>query len=237
MAQQDPQKAGRTPLLGLGSQGLWPNLYDVALFVLIAAAFVAMAHGAHQFAAPATRLALEPVTLDPANLPEYALRTTLRMFAAIICSLLFTFVVATLAAKSRKAELVIVPMLDIAQSVPVFGFLTFTVAFFMGLFPTSELGVEMAAIFTVFTAQAWNMAFSFYQSLKTLPADLEEAARSFGLTPWQKFWRLEALYGAPSLIWNMMMSMAGGWFFVTASEALTVGKTVVTLPGIGAYIA
>src|SRR5471032_549343 len=237
MAQQDPQKAGRTSLLGLGSQGLWPNLYDVALFVLIAAAFVAMAHGAHQFAAPATRLALEPVTLDPANLPEYALRTTLRMFAAIIASLLFTFVVATLAAKIRKAELVIVPALDILQSVPVLGFLTFTVVFFLHLFPQSEAGAECAAIFAIFTSQAWNMAFSFYQSLRTVPRDLDEVSRHFGLSPWLKFWRLEAPFAAPGLIWNTMMSMSGGWFFVVASEAITVGDTTVKLPGIGSWLA
>src|SRR5471032_3673815 len=237
MAQQDPQKAGRTPLLGLGSQGLWPNLYDVALFVLIAAAFVAMAHGAHQFAAPATRLALEPVTLDPANLPEYALRTTLRMFAAIIASLLFTFVVATLAAKSRKAELVIVPALDILQSVPVLGFLTFTVVFFLHLFPQSEAGAECAAIFAIFTSQAWNMAFSFYQSLRTIPDDLDEVSRQFQLSPWLKFWRLEAPFAAPGLIWNTMMSMSGGWFFVVASEAITVGDTTVNLQDIGSWLA
>src|SRR6201999_2777579 len=105
------------------------------------------------------------VTLDPHNLPEYALRTTLRMFAAIIASLVFTFVIATLAAKSRKAELVIVPALDILQSVPVLGFLTFTVILFMRLFPGSQLGAECASIFAIFTAQAWNMTFSFYQSL------------------------------------------------------------------------
>src|SRR5471032_2600030 len=201
MAQQDPQKAGRTPLLGLGSHGLWPNLYDVAIFVLIAAAFVAMAHGAHQFAAPATRLALEPVTLDPANLPEYALRTTLRMFAAIIASLLFTFVVATLAAKSRKAELVIMPALDILQSVPVLGFLTFTVTFFLGLFPGNQLGAECAAIFAIFTSQAWNMAFSLYQSLRTIPRDLEDVALHFQMSPWLRFWRLDLPFAAPGLIW------------------------------------
>jgi len=131
--------------LGLGGEGILPNLYDLAIFVLIAGVFVLIAHGAREMAAPAVRLASEPVTLDPANLPEYALRTTLRMFAAILVSLLFTFVVATLAAKSRKAELVIVPALDILQSVPVLGFLTFTVVFFLRLFPGSEFGAECAS--------------------------------------------------------------------------------------------
>jgi NitT/TauT family transport system permease protein len=223
--------------LGLGGEGLLPNLYDLAIFILVAGVFVLIAHGAHEMAAPAVRLASEPVTLDPANLPEYALRTTLRMFAAILVSLLFTFVVATLAAKSRKAELVIVPALDILQSVPVLGFLTFTVVFFLRLFPGSAFGAECAAIFAIFTSQAWNMAFSFYQSLRTVPRDLDEVSRHFQLSPWLRFWRLEAPFAAPGLIWNTMMSMSGGWFFVVASEAITVGDTTVKLPGIGSWLA
>jgi NitT/TauT family transport system permease protein len=223
--------------LGLAGEGFRPNLYDLAIFVLIAGAFVVLAHGAREMTAPAARLVVEPITLDPANLPEYALRTTLRMFAAIMASLLFTFVVATLAAKSRKAELVIIPALDILQSVPVLGFLTFTVVFFVGLFPGSELGAECAAIFAIFTSQAWNMAFSFYQSLRTVPRDLEEVSRHFGLSPWLRFWRLEAPFAAPGLIWNTMMSMSGGWFFVVASEAITVGDTTIKLPGIGSWLA
>ena len=165
-------KSDRVVPLGLGPRGLLPNLYDVVIFSLLAGAFVLLAHGAHEMGASLAKLEIAPVTLDPANLPEYALRTTLRMFAAICASLVFTFVVATLAAKSRKAELVIVPALDILQSVPVLGFLTFTVVFFMGLFPGSQLGAECAAIFAIFTSQAWNMAFSFYQSLRTVPRDL-----------------------------------------------------------------
>ena len=237
MAEEKHDRFGWARPLGLGPAGVLPNLYDLAIFILIAGAFVALAHGAREIASPATRLALEPITLDPANLPEYALRTTLRMFAAIVASLLFTFVVATLAAKSRKAELIIIPALDILQSVPVLGFLTFTVVFFIGLFPTSELGAECAAIFAIFTAQAWNMTFSFYQSLRTLPSDLEEVSQHFRLSPWLRFWRLEAPFGAPGLIWNTMMSMSGGWFFVVASEAITVGDTTLKLPGIGSWLA
>ena len=178
-----------------------------------------------------------PISLDPWRLPEYAVRTSLRMVGGMVASLVFTFGYAALAAKSRHAEMVLIPLLDILQSVPVLAFLTITLAWFMALAPNSVLGAEFASVFLVFTAQAWNMTFSFYQSLKTIPADLDEAARAFGLTPWQKFWRLEAPFGAPALIWNMMMSMAGGWFFVIASEAFTVGVTNVNLPGIGSYIA
>jgi NitT/TauT family transport system permease protein len=142
-----------------------------------------------------------------------------------------------LAAKSRKAEMVIVPALDILQSIPVLGFLTFTITFFLGLFPGNQLGAECASVFLVFTAQAWNMAFSFYQSLKTLPGDLDEVSRQFGLSPWRRFIRLELPFATPPLVWNMMMSMSGSWFFVVASEAITVGQTQITLPGIGSYIA
>src|ERR1700688_4463989 len=231
------EKAPRGSPLGLGRSGLLPNIYDVVVFILIAGAFVALAHGAREMGAPLTTLDIAPITLDPANLPEYALRTTLRMFAAILASLLFTFVVATLAAKSRKAELVIIPALDILQSVPVLGFLTFTVVFFMGLFPGSQLGAECAAIFAVFTAQAWNMTFSFYQALRTIPSDLDEVSRHFQLSPWLRFRRLEVPFAAPGLIWNTMMSMSGAWFFVVASEAIMVGDTTVKLPGIGSWIA
>jgi len=186
---------------------------------------------------PLNELALAPVSLDPSNLPAYAARTTLRMLVALALSLLFTFTYATLAARSRRAELLLVPLLDILQSVPILGFISVTVVFFMSLAPGRVLGAEFAAIFAIFTSQAWNMAFSFYQSLRTVPHDLDEAAQSMRLTAWMKFWRLEVPFAIPGLVWNMMMSMSGGWFFVVASEAISVGNTTVMLPGIGSYIA
>ena len=159
------------------------------------------------------------------------------MFAALVASLLFTFTYGTAAAKSRRAGLVLVPILDILQSVPILGFLTFTVVFFMNLFPGQVLGLELASIFAIFTSQAWNMAFSLYQSLKTVPADLNEATIAFHLTGWQRFWRLEVPFAVPGLVWNTMMSMSGGWFFVVASEAVSVGDNTWKLPGIGSYVA
>ncbi|MBB5699160.1 ABC transporter permease [Sphingomonas yantingensis] len=210
---------------------------DIAVFVLLAAVAVLIARGAEGMAEPLARLRQVPVTLDPANLPGYALRTTLRMFAALAASLVFTFAAAALAAKSRRAEMLIIPTLDILQSVPILGFLTFTVTFFMGLFPGRQMGVELAAIFAIFTSQAWNMAFSFYQSLRTVPEDLREVSASFGLSPWRRFVRLELPFATPALVWNTMMSMSGGWFFVVASEAISVGETRVLLPGIGSYLA
>ncbi len=237
MSIEPAEKQVRSSPLGLGRRGLMPNLYDGIVFIVIVAAFVLVAHAVREMGEPLARLDVAPVTLDPRNLPEYALRTTLRMFAAILASLAFTFGVATLAAKSRKAELVIVPALDILQSVPVLGFLTFLVTVFMRLFPGSQLGAECASIFAIFTAQAWNMAFSFYQSLRTVPTDLDEVCRHFQLSPWLRFWRLEVPFAAPGLIWNTMMSMSGGWFFVVASEAITVGPTTIKLPGIGSWLA
>ncbi len=212
-----------------------PNLFDIAAIICIGGGIFAFASGARHTVAPLD--AMPAISLDPLYLPGYALRTTLRMFAALACSLLFTFTYATWAAKSRRAGRVLVPVLDILQSVPIIGFLTFTVVFFMGLFPGRVLGVELAAIFAIFTSQAWNMAFSLYQSLKTVPADLAECATAFRLSAWQKFWRMEVPFAMPGLVWNTMMSMSGGWFFVVASEAVTVGDNTWKLPGIGSYVA
>jgi NitT/TauT family transport system permease protein len=229
-------RPGTRPLARFLRVGGAPSWADLIAFLLLAATAVLIVRGASEMSEPLSRLRVTPVILDPARLPGYALLTTLRMFAALAASLVFTFIVATLAAKSRKAELVIVPALDILQSVPVLGFLTFTVTFFMGLFPGRQLGVECAAIFAIFTSQAWNMAFSFYQSLRTIPNDLDEVSRQFGFSPWRRFVRLELPFGTPSLVWNVMMSMSGGWFFVVASEAITVGNTTVALPGIGSWL-
>ena len=214
-----------------------PNQYDLFAFALVFAAFIALTHVSHGLTVPLTAPESTVVSLDYWLLPYYALRTTLRMFAAIAASLVFTFVYATLAAKSRRAALVLIPLLDVLQSVPILGFLSFTVTFFLGLFPGSILGAECAAVFAIFTSQAWNMAFSFYQSLRSVPRDLIEVARGFRLSGWQRFWQLETPFAMPGLIWNMMMSMSGGWFFVVASEAIAVGDTTIKLPGIGSYLA
>ncbi|TDY25723.1 NitT/TauT family transport system permease protein [Paraburkholderia sp. BL6665CI2N2] len=214
-----------------------PNRWDFVAFPLIICLIAMAAIGFHETLAPMSTLKTQAISLDPANLPEYAMRTTLRMLAAMVASLIFTLVYGTLAAKSRRAGLVLVPILDILQSVPVLGYISFTVTFFLALFPGRVLGAELAAIFAIFTSQAWNMTFSFYQSLRTVPRDLDEVSRGFHLTSWQRFWKLEVPFSMPGLIWNMMMSMSGGWFFVVASEAITVGNRTIILPGIGAYLA
>jgi NitT/TauT family transport system permease protein len=228
----------RHPAMEAGSSRRYvPNLWDVFAFALILTLLILVYKGGRETFAPLASLQQHPVSLDPANLPEYALRTTLRMLAAMVASLVFTFVYGSLAAKNRRAEQILIPLLDILQSVPILGFISFTVVGFMALFPGRVMGAELAAIFAIFTSQAWNMTFSFYQSLKTVPTDLLEVSQSFRLSPWQQFWRLEVPFSMPGLVWNTMMSMSGGWFFVVASEAISVGNTTITLPGIGSYVA
>lgn len=177
------------------------------------------------------------VSTDPSHLPYYAARSLLRMFAALGLSLVFTFFYATAAARSRRAEKVLIPLLDILQSVPILGFLAITITGFIALFPGSLLGLECASIFAIFTSQAWNMTFAFYQSLIAQPRDLDEASRLLRLSRWQRFWRVDLPGGMIPLVWNGMMSFGGGWFFLTASEALSVNNHKFALPGIGAYVA
>ncbi|MGO4331374.1 ABC transporter permease [Cupriavidus sp. 2TAF22] len=213
-----------------------PNRFDLALLPIILAVIVLVAFAARGMDVPYRPGEPLEVHLDIAYLPYYLLRTSIRMLLALAASLLFSFAFAALASKNRTAEKVMVPALDILQSIPVLGFLSITVTGFIALFPGSLVGVECAAIFAIFTSQAWNMAFSLYQSIRTIPSDLVEAAAMFRLSAWQKFWRLEVPFAMPGLLWNMMMSMSGGWFFVVASEAISVSGNDIKLPGIGSYI-
>ena len=218
-------------------RGSFFTRWDILAILLILGLLVFLGEASRHLLQPLSELQRQPVSLDPRNLPEYAARTTLRMLLAMVLSLIFTFTYATLAAKSKRAERLLIPLLDILQSVPILGFISLTVVFFMALAPGRVLGAEYAAIFAIFTSQAWNMAFSFYQSLRTVPGELVEASRNFGLSPWMKFWRLDVPFAMPQLIWNMMVSMSGSWFFVVASEAISAGNTTITLPGVGSYIA
>ena len=216
---------------------LLPNRWDLVALPLVIGFLLFFSITARETWAPIATLQSEVISLDPANLPEYAMRTTLRMLAAMAAALIFTLLYGTLAAKSRRAEKLLVPVLDILQSVPVLGYISFTVTFFLLLFPGRVLGAEFAAIFAIFTSQAWNMTFSFYQSLRMLPHDLVEVSTNLRLSGWQKFWKLDVPFAMPGMVWNMMMSMSGGWFFVVASEAITVGDKTITLPGVGSYLA
>ena len=224
------------PLIAWPSR-LRPNYWDLVALPMVLGALALIAWGGVGMSAHYQVGQPLPIGLDPWRLPEYALRTVLRMVAALVASLVFSLAYAALAAKSRRAEKILIPVLDILQSVPILGFLSITVTGFIALFPGRLLGVECAAIFAIFTSQAWNMTFSVYQSLRTVPAELIEAARMYHLSPWKRFWRLEVPHAIPSLVWNMMMSVSGGWFFVVASEAITVAGQTIMLPGIGSYIA
>lgn len=213
-----------------------PNQWDGMALVLVLGVIVLLAWGAKQMSVPYHIGQPIPISLNPAHLPEYALFTVMRMIIAMLFSLLFTFTIGTWAAKSKHAERFLIPLIDILQSVPVIGFLTITTTAFIALFPGSLLGAQCAAIFAVFVAQVWNMVLSFYQSLKTIPADYKEAAAMFHLSAWQKFWRIEVPFAMPGLLWNAMLSMSGSWIFLIASEAFTVNNQNISLPGVGSYL-
>ena len=210
----------------------------VVLLVGVAVVFWLLIDLSHGISAPFNRAtAPSTVSTDPWNLPYFAARSLLRMFAALAVSVVFTFGYATIAARSRRAEKILIPILDVLQSVPVLGFLSLTVTGFIALFPGSLLGLEAASIFAIFTGQAWNMAFAFYQALRTIPKELDEAAQLYRFSRWQRFRAVEVPTSMIGLVWNAMMSFGGGWFFIAASEAISVLNQHYTLPGIGSYVA
>ncbi|MCD6038982.1 MAG: gbuB [Gammaproteobacteria bacterium] len=214
----------------------YPNYWDLVALLWALGVIVLLAWVARQMAVPYELGQAIPISLDLHHLPGYALRTVLRMLIALFFSLLFTFTFATWAAKSPRAERIIIPFIDILQSVPILGFLSITVVGFIKLFPGSLLGPECAAIFAIFTSQAWNMALGFYQTVRSVPVELNEACNIFHLSAWQRFWRIDVPFSLPGLLWNTMMSMSAGWFFVVASEAISVSNQHILLPGIGSYI-
>jgi NitT/TauT family transport system permease protein len=210
---------------------------DLLVLIFIFSLLYSVLNLAAGMKVPFTTEEVVVISLDPLNLPYYAGRSLLRMFIAFGASLLFTFIYGYTAAKSRAAEKALIPLLDILQSIPVLGFLSATIAGFIALFPGSLFGVELASIFAIFTAQAWNMTFSFYHSLITIPKDLQEAADVLRLNAWQRFIRLEVPFSMIGLVWNSMMSFGGGWFFLAASEAISVLGQNIRLPGVGSYLA
>jgi NitT/TauT family transport system permease protein len=214
------------------------SVVDVAVFCGVAVLLWIIIRTSTGFSVPFNPAnAPSTVSTDLSALPYYAARSLLRMFIALLASVIFTFVYATAAARLRRAEKILVPILDILQSVPILGFLSVTITGFIALFPGSELGLECASIFAIFTSQAWNMTFAFYHSLLAQPRDLDEASRLLRLSRWQRFWRVDVPSGMIPLVWNGMMSFGGGWFFLVASEALSVDNRTFVLPGIGAFVA
>lgn len=227
----------RNPLMTAYKGRLYPNYWDIIALLFALGVIALLAWDAKQMAAPYHLGEVIPISLDPRHLPGYALRTVSRMLIALFFSLLFTFTLGTWAAKSKRAGRIIIPIIDICQSIPILGFLSVAIVGFISLFPNSMLGPECAAILAIFTSQAWNMALGFYQTVRSVPSELREAACMYHLSAWQRFWRIDVPYSMPGLLWNMMMSMSAGWFFVVASEAVSVSNQEIMLPGIGSYIA
>jgi NitT/TauT family transport system permease protein len=210
-------------------------IIDVLLFCLAGAVLYAML-----VVGPAALHRPTPsVTIDlrPTALPNYTLLSLLRMVGAYVLSLIFTVVVGYAAAHNRRAERVLIPMLDILQSIPVLSFLPAVLLAMIALFPGRAIGLEIGAILLIFTGMVWNMAFSFYHSLLTIPPDLTEAARVFRLSPWRRLTSLELPASVIGLVWNSMLSWAGGWFFLMACESFTLVNRSFTLPGLGSYLA
>jgi NitT/TauT family transport system permease protein len=213
------------------------NWADVVVLLSLVGVLATVAWLGHALWTPFTSDAPLALELDPWRLPAYAARSLLRMFAALAASLVFTLVVASWAARSTRAARVILPVLDVLQSVPVLGFLSATVTFFIALVPGHILGLELASIFAIFTSQVWNLTFAFYQVLVTLPREQAEALRVYRVPGWQRFTHFELPAGIIPLVWNGMMSFGGGWFFLAASEAITVLNRELLLPGVGSFMA
>jgi NitT/TauT family transport system permease protein len=176
------------------------------------------------------------ISLSPLSLPKYALFSVLRIAVAYVISFVFTLIYGYTAAYNRRAEKFMIPLLDTLQSIPVLSFLPGVMISMVALFPNRQLGVELGSILLIFTGQVWNMTFSFYSSLKTIPAEMREAASAYRLSWWQRFWQLELPQAAIGLIWNSMMSVAGGWFFLMACEMFVLGSRDFRLPGLGSYL-
>lgn len=209
------------------------DLVVISILTLLLGAFIYGWQGMHTYF---NGESLPELTLDYKQLPYYTLRTTMRLIIGLVYSLLFTLIFGVLAAKFAAMRRVILPFVNFMESVPLVGFLSFTTAFFLGLYPHSVMGLEGLAIFAVFTGQAWNMMLTLYQTLSVIPHELTEVTAAFRCTPWQRFWRLGFLYSFPGLLWNTMVSQSAAWFALIASEMLTIGNNSVNLPGVGSWI-
>jgi NitT/TauT family transport system permease protein len=210
------------------------GLIDVGIILVLLSATTLLVIAASRWAAPLTPVVA--ITLSPALLPVYAGYSLLRMLLAYLLSLLFTLIYGHIAATNRRAEMVMIPILDILQSIPILSFLPAVVLALVAAFPHSNIGLELASVLLIFTSQVWNMTFSFYHAARTLPADLKEVAIITRLRPWQRFLKLEVSSSMIGLIWNSMMSWAGGWFFLMASEQFVLGNRSFQLPGLGSYL-
>lgn len=210
------------------------NRYDfIVISFFLGCAFL-FSSGYHTLHSPIE--AIPPISLSWTQLFTYSLATTTRLLLGLIVSFIAALIMATVSAKSIHAARVILPLINIMESVPLIGFLAMTTAFFMWLYPNDRFGLELAAIFGVFTSQVWNMALSLYQSLRVVPQAFHEMATNYQITAFERYWRIEFPYAIPGLLWNTMVSQSAAWFALVATEAIPYQGHSINLPGIGTYI-
>jgi NitT/TauT family transport system permease protein len=213
------------------------NIWDLLAIILVVWFFIMLSNSMSYMRSPLPESLGTPLSLDPKHLPEYIFRSIIRVLIALFASIIFSIIYALIAAKNKYLQKAMISLLDILQSIPILGYLSFTMTGFIALAPTTMLGIEMAVIFTVFTCQVWNITYSIYQSIITIPESIKNTDAVFKLNPVQRFLLIELPYAIPPLVWNIMISVSASWFFVVASEAIIEGNNNFYLPGIGAYIA
>jgi NitT/TauT family transport system permease protein len=223
-----------TAVRAAGSHSRWAFLIDLGVFIFIFAAIYGVYAIGRSWLGPAMPGA--KISQRPSILPLYALYSLVRISVAYGFSLAFALGYGYIAASSRRAEIILVPLLDILQSIPVLSFLPGVMVAMVALFPHRQIGLEIGSILLIFTGQVWNIAFSFYSSLKTIPRELNEAANIYRFGRWQKFAQLDLPFSTIGLVWNSMMSVAGGWFFLMACEMFVLGDRDFRLPGLGSYL-
>jgi NitT/TauT family transport system permease protein len=239
MAERTPSVSAGRISRGTMAWGTFPVnvpslLRDLPILFAAFALFYAVLSMTHYWLTPVG--APTVINLSPTALPKYAMFSVLRIAAAYVCSLAFTLVYGYIAAYNARAEKFMLPLLDTLQSIPVLSFLPGVMLAMVSLFPTKQLGVELGSILLIFTGQVWNMTFSFYSSLKNIPREMREVAEVYRWSWWQRFTQMEFPYAVIGLVWNSMMSVAGGWFFLMACEMFTLGDRDLRLPGLGSYL-
>ena len=218
----------------IGARWTWAFLIDIAVFFAVFGVIFGIYSIGRSWLGPVRAEA--EISQDPRSLWLYALYSLVRILVAYVISLVFALAYGYAAAKSKRAEIVLIPLLDILQSIPVLSFLPGVMLAMVALFPSRQLGVELGSIILIFTGQVWNIAFSFYSSLKTIPRDLREAAIIYRFSAWQRFMELDLPFSTIGLVWNSMMSVAGGWFFLMACEMFVLGDKDFRLPGLGSFL-
>jgi NitT/TauT family transport system permease protein len=226
----------RLPVISrsFASERTWSLFLDVLVFAAVFAVFCGVVAVARYWLGAASPAAA--ISRSPRMLPLYAFYSLVRISIAYLLSLVFAVLYGYLAAYNRRMEGVMIALLDILQSIPVLSFLPGVMLAMVSLMPARQVGIELGAIILIFTGQVWNMAFSFYTSLKSIPRELREASSIYRFSSWQRFFQLELPYGTIGLVWNSMVSVAGGWFFLMACEMFVLGKRDFRLPGLGSYL-